>query len=90
MARWWAALVCATLLISAAAASDITIKDVTVTLLEGSGTEVSTKALSGPSSESLGVLDHTRALRVGAPCALLLPCVPCSFSLPCESQVALP
>lgn len=64
MTSWLVSAICAALLISAVAASDITIKDVTVALLEGSGTEVSSRVLSGPNSEKLGVLDHTRTLKV--------------------------
>lgn len=43
--------------------SDILLKDVTVSLLEASGTAAAQEKLSGPSNLRL-VLDHTRSLKV--------------------------
>lgn len=72
MARRVLAALCAALLIVAVAgdepASDITLKDVTVSLLEASGTPASVQQMAGPSTGRLGALDHTRTMKVCRQC----------------------
>ncbi|EFN54670.1 hypothetical protein CHLNCDRAFT_135274 [Chlorella variabilis] len=74
MARRVLAALCAALLIVAVAgdepASDITLKDVTVSLLEASGTPASVQQMAGPSTGRLGALDHTRTMKVSLATAL--------------------
>lgn len=67
MARWAAAL--AILLIGSACAaqepaSDIRLKDVTVSLLEASGTAAVQETIAGPTADLRLVLDQTRTLKV--------------------------
>lgn len=70
-----AALLCCALLIVGPAAvsaadepaSDITLKDVTLSLLEASGSASKTEKVTGPTTGLKMALDHTRTVKVPPP-----------------------
>ncbi|KAL4853920.1 Dolichyl-diphosphooligosaccharide--protein glycosyltransferase subunit 2 [Chlorella vulgaris] len=64
MTRALAAYLAVALLIAGAVASDITLADVSVSLMEASGSIVASTSVTGPSTANLGTLDHTRTLKV--------------------------
>jgi ABC-type transport system involved in cytochrome bd biosynthesis fused ATPase/permease subunit len=64
MTRALAAYLAVALLIAGAVASDITLADVSVSLMEASGSIVASTSVTGPSTANLGTLDHTRTIKV--------------------------